>query len=46
MSSEVSESLNLENTLWANTVLANSTAIGIVLFTGSETRSAMNSRKP
>lgn len=39
------ESLNLENTLWTNTVLANGKALGLVIFTGKETRSAMNSRK-
>uniref|UniRef100_A0A023FYN9 Putative P-type atpase n=1 Tax=Amblyomma parvum TaxID=251391 RepID=A0A023FYN9_AMBPA len=34
--------LNIENTLWANTVVASGTAIGIVIYTGRETRSAMN----
>jgi len=39
------EGLSLENTLWANTVLASTGYIlGIVLYTGKETRSAMNSR--
>lgn len=46
MNSETTEPLNLENTLWSNTVLANGVAIGLVLFVGVETRSAMNSRKP
>uniref|UniRef100_A0A131YPH1 Phospholipid-transporting ATPase n=1 Tax=Rhipicephalus appendiculatus TaxID=34631 RepID=A0A131YPH1_RHIAP len=34
--------LNIENTLWANTVVASGTAIGIVVYTGRETRSVMN----
>lgn len=34
--------LNIENTLWANTVVASGTAIGIVIYTGRETRSVMN----
>jgi phospholipid-translocating ATPase len=38
--------LNLENTLWANTVLASGTAIGLVIYTGAETRSVLNSRMP
>lgn len=36
------DSLNIENTLWANTVVASGTAIGIVIYTGRETRSVMN----
>ena len=40
--SAIEEPLNLENTLWANTVLASSRCIGIVLYTGKETRSQMN----
>lgn len=35
-------SLSIENTLWANTVVASGTAIGLVVYTGSETRSVMN----
>ncbi len=39
------EGLSLENTLWANTVLAsNGYALGLVLYTGKETRSMMNAR--
>jgi phospholipid-translocating ATPase len=38
------ESLKLENALWANTVLASSQILGMVTFTGKETRMAMNSR--
>ncbi|XP_076337091.1 putative phospholipid-transporting ATPase IIB isoform X2 [Tachypleus tridentatus] len=40
------DSLSIENTLWANSVLASGTAIGIVIYTGSETRSVMNNSKP
>ncbi|XP_055940661.1 probable phospholipid-transporting ATPase IIB isoform X5 [Argiope bruennichi] len=39
-------SLGIENTLWANTVVASGTAIGIVIYTGSETRSVMNNSEP
>jgi len=34
--------LNIENTLWMNTVVASGTVIGMVIYTGSETRSVMN----
>lgn len=37
--------LTVDNTLWANTVLASSTAIGIVVYTGPETRQLMNTTK-
>uniref|UniRef100_A0A2M3Z0S1 Phospholipid-transporting ATPase n=1 Tax=Anopheles braziliensis TaxID=58242 RepID=A0A2M3Z0S1_9DIPT len=40
------EGLNVENTLWANTVVASGTAVGIVIYTGSETRSVMNNSAP
>lgn len=40
------ESLDVENTLWANTVVAAGTATGIVVYTGSETRSVMNNSQP
>uniref|UniRef100_A0AC34GAD0 P-type ATPase N-terminal domain-containing protein n=1 Tax=Panagrolaimus sp. ES5 TaxID=591445 RepID=A0AC34GAD0_9BILA len=38
--------LNVENVLWANTVLASGTAIGLVVYTGRETRSVMNTTLP
>lgn len=41
-----SEGLNLDNTLWANTTLASGSCYGIVIYTGKETRSVMNSREP
>ena len=40
------EGLGLDNTLWANTTLASGSCIGIVIYTGKETRSVMNSREP
>lgn len=40
------EALDLQNTLWANTVVAAGTAVGIVVYTGSETRSVMNNNQP
>ncbi|GMT29153.1 hypothetical protein PFISCL1PPCAC_20450, partial [Pristionchus fissidentatus] len=39
-------SLNVENALWANTVVASGTAHGIVVYTGRETRSVMNTTLP
>lgn len=39
-------SLSIENTLWANTVIASGTAIGLVIYTGEETRSVMNNLEP
>ncbi|KAL0211785.1 hypothetical protein RCL1_005411 [Eukaryota sp. TZLM3-RCL] len=44
--SSPTESLSLENTLWANTVLASGTCTCVVVYTGKETRSAMNSAQP
>lgn len=35
-------SLSIENTLWANTVVASGAAIGLVIYTGPESRSVMN----
>lgn len=40
------ESLGLENTLWANTVVASGRATGVVVYTGCETRSVMNNSTP
>ena len=40
------EPLNLENTMWASTVLASQKIIGIVIYTGKETRAKMNSSTP
>ena len=43
---KIKESLSLENTMWANTVLASGKILGLVIYTGKETRMAMNSRSP
>ena len=40
------EGLSLENTLWANTVIASSNATGIVIYTGKETRAQKNNSEP
>ncbi len=40
------EGLSLENTLWANTVIASSNATGIVIYTGRETRAQKNNSEP
>ena len=36
----------MENCLWANTVVASGKAIGLVIYTGSETRAVMNTSSP
>jgi phospholipid-translocating ATPase len=40
------EPLSVENTLWANTVVASGTALVLVLYTGSDTRAMMNTSFP
>ncbi|KAI8996275.1 protein transporter [Trametes punicea] len=40
------EPLTAENMLWANTVLAAGSAVGFVIYTGSETRAVMNTSHP
>ncbi|KAH3675929.1 hypothetical protein WICMUC_002225 [Wickerhamomyces mucosus] len=40
-----SNGLTIDNTMWANTVLASGTAIGCVVYTGVDTRQAMNTTK-
>ncbi|KAH7927189.1 phospholipid-translocating P-type ATPase [Leucogyrophana mollusca] len=40
------EPLTAENVLWSNTVLAAGSAIGFVIYTGSETRAVMNTSHP
>jgi phospholipid-translocating ATPase len=40
------ESLNVENTLWMNTVLASGHALGVVIYTGKDTRAVMNTSAP
>eukprot|EP00796_Vickermania_ingenoplastis_P007345 gene7345-5179_t len=41
-----SEVIGLENTLWTSCVVASGTILGVVIHTGKQTRSAMNSSKP
>lgn len=44
---EIQEPLTLDNTMWADTVLASQGFIlGLVVYTGRETRSQMNQKKP
>ncbi|KLO13604.1 protein transporter [Schizopora paradoxa] len=40
------EPLTVENVLWSNTVLAAGSAVGFVIYTGSETRAVMNTSHP
>lgn len=40
------EPLTLENTLWANTVVASGRAICVVVYNGNETRSRLNASNP
>uniref|UniRef100_A0A4W3HVK2 Phospholipid-transporting ATPase n=1 Tax=Callorhinchus milii TaxID=7868 RepID=A0A4W3HVK2_CALMI len=42
----IHESLGTENALWASTVVASGTVIGVVIYTGKETRSVMNTSNP
>lgn len=39
-------SLNLDNAIWANSVIASGNALGVVIYTGLETRSVMNTSQP
>lgn len=38
--------LSVDNVLWANTVLAAGSAVGMVVYTGRETRASMNTSEP
>ncbi|XP_026684578.1 probable phospholipid-transporting ATPase IIB [Diaphorina citri] len=40
------DSLSVENTLWANCVVASGSALGTIVYTGAETRSVMNNSQP
>ena len=42
----IKEALGLENTMWESTILATQKIIGIVIYTGKETRARMNSSVP
>ena len=37
------EALSIESAVWADTVIVSGSALGVVIYTGEETRSAMNS---
>ena len=43
---ETSIPLSVENVLWANTVLAAGSAVGLITYTGKETRAVMNTSEP
>ncbi|WVQ93981.1 hypothetical protein IAU59_001059 [Kwoniella sp. CBS 9459] len=43
---ENSTPLTVENVLWANTVLAAGSAVGLVVYTGKETRAVLNTSEP
>jgi len=45
-SSDISIPLTVENVLWANTVLAAGSAVGVVVYTGKETRAVLNTSEP
>jgi phospholipid-translocating ATPase len=38
--------LNVENMLWANTVLAAGSAVGLIVYTGKESRAVLNTSEP
>ncbi|KAK3873283.1 hypothetical protein Pcinc_021693 [Petrolisthes cinctipes] len=40
------ESLGVENTVWAGTVVASGRLLGVVVYTGAETRAVMNNSSP
>lgn len=42
----LTEPLSIENTIWANSVVASGTVIGLVIYTGTETRAVMNTSQP
>ncbi|XP_063835670.1 probable phospholipid-transporting ATPase IIB [Ostrinia nubilalis] len=43
---EEMDSLDIENTLWSGSVVASGQATGLIIYTGSETRSVMNNAAP
>ena len=46
INNNIKEPLNLENTIWASTVIASQGVIRIVIYTGKESRARMNSSTP
>ncbi|XP_073961977.1 LOW QUALITY PROTEIN: probable phospholipid-transporting ATPase IIB [Choristoneura fumiferana] len=43
---EENDSLDIENTLWSGCVVASGQATGLIIYTGSQTRSVMNNATP
>ncbi|XP_061721077.1 probable phospholipid-transporting ATPase IIB isoform X2 [Cydia pomonella] len=43
---EENDSLDIENTLWSGCVVASGQATGLIIYTGSQTRSVMNNSTP
>lgn len=43
---DTEESLGIENAIWAGTVVASGRLMGLVIYTGAETRSVMNNAAP
>nr|XP_053653164.1 probable phospholipid-transporting ATPase IIB [Cherax quadricarinatus] len=43
---DTEEALTVENTVWAGTVVASGRLLGLVVYTGAETRSVMNNAAP
>ncbi|KAJ0181431.1 hypothetical protein K1T71_003516 [Dendrolimus kikuchii] len=43
---EESDGLDIQNTLWSGSIVASGQATGLVIYTGSETRSVMNNATP
>uniref|UniRef100_A0A8C7GNL7 Phospholipid-transporting ATPase n=1 Tax=Oncorhynchus kisutch TaxID=8019 RepID=A0A8C7GNL7_ONCKI len=43
---QIHESLSIDHTLWASTIVASGTVIGVVIYTGKETRSVLNTSSP
>ena len=39
------DGLNLENTLWSSTVIASGSVVGVAIYTGKETRAALNANE-
>ena len=40
------ESLNIENTIWCNTVIASGSIVGVTIYTGNHTKTSMNTSIP
>jgi len=42
----IKEGLSINNTMWADTVLASKIAYGMAIYTGKETRMSLSKKKP